>query len=109
MPNKDTNSPAKTKTTLMDATNLNTHSYRIEPDLVVSPNGFGFRSTTGEVYRLNATAVESLKWILKGEEMNRVAQRLSVAHSIPLLRAKRDLYAFIEHMENLNLFHKDEL
>jgi hypothetical protein len=53
--------------------------------------------------------VESLKWILKGEEMNRVAQRLSVAHSIPLLRAKRDLYAFIEHMENLNLIHKDEL
>ena len=86
-----------------------TKTYRVEPDFVLSPNGFGFRSDTGEVFRLNPTAVGALRWIEKGEDMGRVAQRLAHDHSIPLQRAKQDLFAFIEHMENLQLIKKDEL
>lgn len=76
--------------------------------LVVSPNGFGFRSDTGEVFRLNATAREVLAWLEEGESESAIAQRLAQRHDLPLLRIRTDLSSFLEHLENLNILHRHE-
>lgn len=76
--------------------------------LVVSPNGFGFRSDTGEVYRLNATAREVLGWLEEGDSETSIAQRLAQRHDLPLLRIRTDLSSFLEYLENLNILHRHE-
>jgi hypothetical protein len=80
---------------------------RLTPDLVVSPNGFGFRSNTGEVYRLNATARQILGWMEEGEDETRIAQRLADQHQIPLQRVRHDLAAFFENLRSLQLLQAD--
>ncbi|CAN5731832.1 hypothetical protein BH09VER1_BH09VER1_39440 [soil metagenome] len=80
----------------------------ISNSLVVSPNGFGFRSDTGEVFRLNATACDVLAWLEEGEDEPSIAQRLVQRHDLPLLRIRADLSSFLEHLENLNILHRHE-
>lgn len=76
--------------------------------LVVSPNGFGFRSDTGEVFRLNATAREVLTWLEEGESEAAVAHRLAQQYDLPLSRTRSDVGTFLEHLENLNILQRHE-
>ncbi len=81
---------------------------RLISDLVVSANGFGFRSKTGEVYQLNATARQILTWLEEGESETRIAQRLAEHYQISLQRMRQDLSAFFESLQNLQLLQHDE-
>jgi hypothetical protein len=81
---------------------------RITSHFVISPNGFGFRSDTGGVFRLNATACEVLEGIREGQDEIQIAQRLSERHNVPLHRVRQDLGGFFEHLENLELIARHE-
>ncbi len=76
--------------------------------LTVSPNGFGFRSDTGEVFRLNSTAQAILGWLEEGESEATISQRLAQQYDIPLTRVRTDVSTFLEHLENLNILHRHE-
>lgn len=84
---------------------MNTH---LTPDLVVSPNGFGFRADTGEVFQVNPTAREILAWMEAGDDETRIAQRLAERHDIPIPRVRNDLATFFESLENLQLLTTHE-
>ena len=81
---------------------------RLISDLVVSPNGFGFRADTGDVYRLNPTARQILEWLQEGEDEIWIAQTLAEPHQLPLPAIRRDLSAFFENLRNLHLVQPDD-
>ncbi len=81
---------------------------RLIPGLVVSPNGFGFRTNTGEVYRLNAAARQILAWLEEGDDEGRIAQKLAGEHQLELPRVRRDVSAFLESLRHLQLLRRDE-
>jgi hypothetical protein len=78
------------------------------PTLVLSPNGFGFRADTGEVFRLNPTACEVIGWMRRGEDETALVRHLSEQFTVPVGRARSDLSAFLEHLQTLHLLDSDE-
>jgi len=75
-------------------------------DLVVSPNGFGFRSDTGEIFQLNSSAMEVLSRLRNGEDQDSIARSLAEEHGLPVHRTRRDISTFINHLSTLNLIHE---
>ncbi|MEO6848927.1 MAG: PqqD family protein [Chthoniobacterales bacterium] len=77
-------------------------------NFAVSPNGLGFRSDTGEVYRLNPSACEILRLISDGKDDVYISQYLSEKYAQLLPRMRNDLSSFFEHLENLRLITPHE-
>lgn len=74
--------------------------------LVVSPNGFGFRSDTGEIFQVNPSACEVIAWMRSGDDPDGMARRLAERHGVQIQRARNDLAAFLDHLENLQLLQR---
>ena len=72
-------------------------------ELVVNSNGFSFRSDTGEIFRLNATARQVLGWMRECDDESTVVRRLADEYNVPAPRARRDVSAFLEHLQSLHL------
>jgi len=78
-------------------------------ELVVSSNGFGFRSDTGEIFRLNTTARKVLHWLRDSQDDAAIVRRLAEEYQIPAPRARRDLSVFIEHLHTLHLLETHDV
>ncbi len=72
-------------------------------ELIVHQNGFGFRSDTGEIFRLNTSARQVLGWLRECDDEEGVVQRLADHYQVPAPRARSDVSAFLEHLQTLHL------
>jgi hypothetical protein len=77
-------------------------------ELVVNSNGFGFRSDTGEIFRLNTTARQVLSWLRDSQEESDIVRRLAETYDVPAPRVRSDLSTFIEHLQTLHLLETHE-
>jgi hypothetical protein len=72
-------------------------------ELVLNSNGFSFRSDTGEIFRINATARQILGWLRDCEDESAIIRRMAEHYNVPAPRARRDLSTFLEHLQSLHL------
>ncbi len=72
-------------------------------ELVVNSNGFGFRSDTGEIFRLNTTARQVLGWLRECKDESAIVTRLAEHYDVPAPRVRSDVSAFLEHLQTLHL------
>jgi hypothetical protein len=77
-------------------------------ELVVNKNGFGFRSDTGEIFRLNVTACQVLGWMRDCADEDAIVHRLAATYDVPAPRARSDVSTFLEHLQTLHLLEPHE-
>jgi len=78
-------------------------------ELVVNSNGFGFRSDTGEIFRLNTTARQVLGWLRDCKDESDIVRNLAETYDVPAPRARSDLSTFLEHLQTLHLLKTHEV
>ncbi len=72
-------------------------------ELVVNDNGFGFRSDTGEIFRLNTTARQIIGWLRDCQDEESIVHHLAEEYGVPAPRARSDISTFLEHLQTLHL------
>lgn len=77
--------------------------------LMVSENGFGFRSDTGEIFQMNPPGAAVLEGLRAGEDTDTIARRLADRHGISIQRSRGDVTAFVHQLAALNLLDNYEI
>ena len=81
---------------------------KIKKHIAISDSGVIFNGATGDSFSVNPIAGEILNLIKNGDSEERIKQRLLDKYDVDPDRLDTDLYDYISHLRQLNVFESEE-
>ena len=81
---------------------------KIKKHIAISDSGVIFNGATGDSFSVNPIAGEILNMIKNGDSEEQIKQRLLDKYDVDPDRLDTDLYDYISHLRQLNVFENEE-